>query len=169
MRFLCELVEVDDNHTHLIQHLHNRTFHSVIPNDENREADGLLLRESFLDRTGRKGSSSLPKGQCTVLEMLIALAIRMEFQLSGRSDAISVSECFWLFLTNLDVNWVDNDAYVEPGAIEDLDSKIDVFCYRKCDKRGHGGLFPLKRSKVDQRRVELWYQMMAYLLENWDF
>jgi hypothetical protein len=31
---------------------------------------------------------------------------------------------------------------------------------------GYGGLFPLEEPKEDQRKVEIWYQMMAYLGEN---
>ena len=32
---------------------------------------------------------------------------------------------------------------------------------------GTGGLFPLKRPRVNQRRVEVWYQMSEYLMENY--
>jgi hypothetical protein len=33
---------------------------------------------------------------------------------------------------------------------------------------GTGGLFPLKMPKVNQRRVEIWYQMSAFIEENFD-
>lgn len=36
--------------------------------------------------------------------------------------------------------------------------------YYKSD--GFGGLFPLSNPMGDQRYVEVWYQMMAYLAEN---
>ena len=38
---------------------------------------------------------------------------------------------------------------------------------RGYSRRGVGGLFPLKYSKNDQRKVELWYQMHSYLIENY--
>jgi hypothetical protein len=38
--------------------------------------------------------------------------------------------------------------------------------WRTYDRRGHGGLFPLQRSNRDQRRVEIWYQLSEYLLQD---
>jgi hypothetical protein len=40
---------------------------------------------------------------------------------------------------------------------------------RTYQKNGKGGLFPLKQPAKDQRRVEIWYQMAAYLNENYNF
>ena len=31
---------------------------------------------------------------------------------------------------------------------------------------GYGGLFPLRKPHQDQRNIEIWYQMQAYLMEN---
>jgi len=38
---------------------------------------------------------------------------------------------------------------------------------RDYDADGNGGLFPLKNPKKDQRRIEIYYQMNAYVLENY--
>jgi hypothetical protein len=37
---------------------------------------------------------------------------------------------------------------------------------RTYSKLGKGGLFPLRSSAYDQRKVELWYQMAAFMTEN---
>ena len=37
---------------------------------------------------------------------------------------------------------------------------------RDYDASGFGGIFPLRRPAEDQRKVELWYQAAAYILEN---
>ena len=34
---------------------------------------------------------------------------------------------------------------------------------------GFGGLFPLKHAKKDQRKVEIWYQLQNWLMENYEF
>ena len=38
---------------------------------------------------------------------------------------------------------------------------------REYSDNGHGGLFPLKNPKKDQRKVEIWYQMTEYINENY--
>jgi len=38
--------------------------------------------------------------------------------------------------------------------------------WRTYNENGNGGLFPLRDSDQDQRQVEIWYQLSAYLLEN---
>ena len=39
---------------------------------------------------------------------------------------------------------------------------------RMFSRDGSGGLFPLRRFDRDQRSVEIWYQMQAWLMENSD-
>ena len=38
---------------------------------------------------------------------------------------------------------------------------------RRYKRSGEGGLFPLKNAAKDQRKVEIWYQLSSYLLENY--
>jgi hypothetical protein len=37
---------------------------------------------------------------------------------------------------------------------------------RGYDENGNGGLFPLKNPKEDQRKVEVWMQLNAYIIEK---
>jgi hypothetical protein len=37
---------------------------------------------------------------------------------------------------------------------------------REYDPDGRGGLFPLDGTHANQREVELWYQMQAYIIER---
>ncbi len=57
--------------------------------------------------------------------------------------------------------------------VEKIDEIIDIWMYRRFDFNGFGGLFPLKwgrlrpgQRKKDQRKVEIWYQMQAYMIEK---
>ena len=44
---------------------------------------------------------------------------------------------------------------------------LGKFVRREYDFNGRGGLFPLKNVQNDQRKVEIYYQMLAYLSENY--
>ena len=43
---------------------------------------------------------------------------------------------------------------------------IKRFLERAYNRSGRGGLFPIKRVLKDQRRVEIWYQMMDYISQE---
>jgi hypothetical protein len=49
---------------------------------------------------------------------------------------------------------------------EDVDEALSALIYRTYDRDGTGGLFPLTHPEEDQRKVEIWYQLNAYLLER---
>ena len=38
---------------------------------------------------------------------------------------------------------------------------------REYTRSGKGSLFPLKKSRQDQRKTEIWYQLHAYLKEKY--
>jgi hypothetical protein len=176
--FLSRIVAGDDkNFNLLLRYLYKIEFYSLIPNDDNRGEDGKKLREIYLDEEHRseprrrmsrnnedpQGSFYLPEDPCTVLEMLIGLSYRMENELECGPLRTSARECFWLFLKNLGLEWVNNTDFYRYAADELIGSLLD----RKYKKNGEGGIFPLKRTKKNQRKVEIWYQMQEYLLENY--
>ena len=49
-----------------------------------------------------------------------------------------------------------------------VDIKIRRILNREYHPDGDGGLFPLMNPREDQRGVEIWYQMSAYLLEQFN-
>ncbi len=53
------------------------------------------------------------------------------------------------------------------GAAE-IDDILERLIWRQYQEDGQGGFFPLAWPEQDQREVELWYQMNAYLAENED-
>jgi hypothetical protein len=136
--------------------------HSV-PNDYNRAEDGLALRRRFEYET----SLRLPDlGPCRILEFLIALAIRLNETVYDYEDPNQTPKWFWQLIANLDL-----DIYIDEYNFAAIHAEIyDIFgCLnaRQYDSDGsNGGLFPLKDPMEDQRHVEVWYQMMAYLSEN---
>lgn len=153
--WLVGLVGGSDPHNQLfLQVAHNVTFYEVIPNDINRAEDGLALREQYPYPTGL--------GDCTFLEMLIALSNRVqenlfEYQTSTKHSA---GYWFWVMVDNLSIDEFMGD----PGSLEE---RLIAVVERRYDASGDGGLFPLEDPPVDQRRTEIWYQMM-YWLEEFD-
>jgi hypothetical protein len=95
---------------------------------------------------------------CSVLEMLIALATRfayLTFDPINGSEPKKV-ESFWELINNLKLSSFHTK---NVGIIND-------FLERQYSSDGYGGLFPLEFPKEDQRHVEIWYQMMAYINEG---
>lgn len=136
-------------------------FAYFVPNDANRATDGLDLRERF----ERESSITLPDlGECRIIEFLIALAIRMNNTVYDYAHPDKVPEYFWMFMEHLDLLRATSDI---PGAGRWIIETFNVLMDRTYDEDGtNGGLFPLQNSLQDQRNVEIWYQMMAFLNEN---
>lgn len=144
----------------LLRELYKKEFVWIIPNDDNRIEDGKELRWEFLREANLNESDStewLSLG-CSVLELLIALSRRAAFETDDPA-----SYWFWIMVSNLGLGKV-SDANPKPeGAIDHI---LDNFIWRTYNTDGWGGLFPLIEPSEDQRQVELWYQLNAYLLER---
>jgi len=143
-----------------LEFLHHIPYRGILPNDENREEDGKYLRYSFSVRNNQPGADDILAGPCSMLEMLIGLAKKLEFTIAeGPTDR--TAQWFWMFVNNLKL-------MPQSGPMADYRNKeiIDRFINREYEYSGRGGLFPLEHPKEDQREVEIWYQMMAYAEEN---
>jgi len=165
--FLCEIVGGTDEYSRLLGELHGIEFYSLIPNDDNRGEDGKQLREKFADERGQHALSLCLTDPCTVLEMLIGLSFRLEFETAQSRWEKTPDEWFWILIDNLDLTCYDDSVFLDDEMCYTLFSKVSQMLERHYESDGNGGLFPLKHPKKDQRRVELWYQMSAYVLENY--
>lgn len=165
--YLCTIVGRFEEYSSLLDELHKIEFYSLIPNDDNRGADGLNLRSIFLDEVGHTWLISLPRIGCTILEMLIALSSRLEFETSQSKWEKTVSEWFWILVDNLMLTDYTNTFLLGYGRGGHVKLIISEFLERNYGSDGAGGLFPLKNPKKDQRRIEIWYQMTDYVIENY--
>ena len=171
--FLYGMIDNAKEYDVLLGVLHGIPFYSLVPNDGNRGEDGRQLRQTFIDNMGDRNlllnyhliDSNL--GDCTVLEMLLALSDRLVFETIDSEWEKTRSEWFFILLENLSIEIYDN-SYVRPDQIRmRIEGKVNTFLDRKYDSHGVGGLFPLKNPRQDQRKVEIWYQMSAYIMENY--
>lgn len=167
-QWLCGLVNLDRGYWILARKLHDKEFYWTVPNDDNRASDGQKLRDIFEDETLYSDYSCL-SGGCSVLEMLIGLAIRIEDILydPDNSECLKAHDAFWEMLENLGLEDFDDMNYSRLNEDCEVDEILLNLLERTYDRSGRGGLFPLKKAREDQRRVEIWYQMSTYLLENY--
>lgn len=143
----------------LAKQLYTKEFVWFVPNDDNRILDGKELRYEFLKETDEVDPAWMNLG-CSMLEMLVALARRAAFESSEPP-----AHWFRVFLANMKVDAYTDDVYDQDIA-QEVEEALDKVIYRNYRKNGVGGLFPLRKTFTDQRKVELWYQLAAYILEG---
>lgn len=164
--WLCAKVEHVENptpsltHWKLLKKLHHTKFVWILSGDDNRAQDGVDLRYVFLTEAGIDVDPEWYEIDCSMLEMLIAFAKRLEWQTD-----YSQKHWFWMMLGNLDIQDL-NDAKFNRRAEEIVDEILDSFIWRTYDYNGLGGLFPLREPEHDQTGVEIWYQFCEYLIEQ---
>jgi hypothetical protein len=148
--------------------LHSKNFTWYVPNDDNREMDGKLLRRKFAQEMSYEEEEieEILSGPCSMLEMLIALAIRLDFIMSKGAEE-HIAEWFWELIMNLGLDKFTNEYLSLEGKLYQIDKIIYTLLERKYLRNGQGGgLFPLKYAKKDQRSIEIWDQMSLYLAER---
>ena len=134
--------------------LHEREFEYEIYMDKNRYADG----ESYRDRLGY----SDVKDGCSVLEMMVALAVRIEEDIMDDPRyGNRIPQWFWHMMKNLGLSQFNDEEYDEE-ACNDI---IDTFLDREYDYDGKGGLFRCRKAKADLRDYQIWIQASWYLDE----
>lgn len=150
----------EKTHWKLFRQLYTKQFVWTVPNDDNRIADGIELRWLFVSQSGLASADASWMGMgCSVLEMLMALSARLAFEAEGKAE-----DWFWVLLKNLQLEEFTDANY--DGFIMDIDEILEKLIWRRYGADGKGGLFPLNHATVDQRHVEIWYQMNQYLYEN---
>lgn len=140
--------------------LYKKEFVPVIFNDDNRVQDGYDLVVEFFREQGLAGDSARIEGEgCSCLELVIGLSRRLEWNAGGTALMWA-----WTLLGNLGFHSL-------PDPLSELnrryiDEVLERIIWRIYRADGVGGLFPLQYPQEDQRKVELWYQMSAYIEEN---
>lgn len=166
--WLCEMMRCDlpehRNYEHLLHYLGCKTYIWLHPMDENRDIDALNLRKEFYFDHGYNVSDVFD-GPRSVLEVLVALSRRIEIEIMGEPGNDHIERWFWIMISNLGLDSMRNDMY-DPYYV---DHQLDIWLNRKYNSYGKGGIFPLKKLTSDQRVIDTWYQMQAYLNENYQF
>lgn len=163
--WLCELIDSKRFSKHvsyrkLLTHLHVIEFTWFIPHDDNRADDGIQLRRRYALVQNDMSLTRIIKGPCSVLEMMVALAIRceetiMDDTLFGNRSG----QWFWGMVSNLGLSPM-TDSRFDRDYVDDV---IARFLNREYEPDGRGGLFTVRHCSHDMRTVEIWCQLSWYL------
>lgn len=153
--------ETTRTYRRLLRLLYQKEYVWIVANDDNRLADGRALRSEFVNELRLDLDSdeeNWMKLGCSFFEMMVGLARRASFLDDG-----TPAEWFWHLIQNVDLHVYRDRMEIDEA---DVDEILEAVIWRLYGPDGNGGLFPLKHPKTDQRKLELWYQLNAYLLEN---
>ncbi len=144
----------------LFELLYDIEFTFYIRNDLNRARDGVDLRYRYAIYKKDESVMDILDGPCSVLEMMVALAVRCEETIMDDPRyGDRTSQWFWSMLSNLGLAYMTDDRFDKQIAIK----KIYDFLERQYDADGKGGLFYIKGCKDDLRELEIWTQLCWYL------
>lgn len=153
----------DKKYSYLFEDLFVITFTYTIPNDENREMDGLNLRRHFAYAVGYNPDEVcdiLRHKPCSVLEMITALAIKIYNTMDDSSDDKPVKYWFWAMLFNLGLSTMSNDIYIG-GYVH---NRVNRFLNRQYNYvSGRGSLFPNVLRDPLYAEKEIWDQKNGWL------
>lgn len=145
----------------LLVQLYNTDFIYIHPRDINRAKDGADLRYRFALIQGLDDVPPYLDGYpCSVLEMMVALAIRCEETIMDDPQiGDRTSQWFWGMVNNLGLGAMFDDVYDS----DTVDYILNRFLYREYEPDGRGGLFTIRGCEYDLRKAEIWHQLNWYL------
>lgn len=147
----------------LLTRLHEIEFYYSIQKDANRAEDGENLRYHFAYDIYSPESRDIIvdylSRPCSVLEMMIALSIRLEDIMDDPSIGDRTGQWFWKMIVNLGLGGMYDLRYDEKY----VDDTINTFLNHEYEPDGRGGLFRIRDCEYDLREVEIWMSALWFL------
>lgn len=159
--YFCWLIDIiangyEQSRFMLLKQLFDTSFVYSLERDANRAHDGLDLRDQYSAETGNYLDISRP---CSVLEMMVALAIRCETDIMYNPAAGNrTSIWFWMMIENLGLIYMTDQHHNKLK----VKTVLSGFLNRTYDPDGKGSLFYIPGARGMQNE-EIWYQMNTYL------
>ena len=145
----------------LLIFLHSIEFTYTIPMDDNRAEDGINLRWIYsleMDRDYEEVRKWLD-GPCSVLEMMVALAMSCEDLMDDPQIGDRTGQWFWNMIVSLGLGSMTDIRFDKEYCLEVIYRFLD----REYEPDGKGGLFTIRNCDTDLRNVGIWYQTCWYL------
>lgn len=152
----------NNSYRELLSYLHSVEFTYHLASDSDRASDGIYLRHRFasLNDNYRFVMNQIDDGPCTVLEMMIALAMRCEEAIMDNPKfGNRTGQWFWKMVTTLGLGHMIDSRFDE----QYVEETIDTFLARRYSQNGQGGLFMIRDCDYDLRRIDIWTQAMWFL------
>lgn len=154
--WLCDQTGLSHHYDLLLRQLWMTDFYYVLIDDENRLKDGCDLTRRYCEETNQEWPG--PKSSCSVLEMLVALAIRASEEIY---DEWSPADWFREFIHNLyldsQTNFEFDKAYVA--------DRLETWMSRKFNKNGHGNIVK-SRTFFDSRMNPFWKEVHNFVISE---
>jgi len=152
----------DLSYWRLLKQLYTTKYLWFVEHDGDRAEDGTALRLEFLRERAIDTSDVDPDWielECSVLELMVGLSRRLAFQADGQPHY-----WFWRLVENIGLRKYHDGVNRYPRTY--IDGILHSIIFRQYTASGLGGFFPLSEPRQDQRNVDLWYQLSAYVLEQ---
>lgn len=151
----------DISYRKLLMRLHSIEFIYTIRKDKSRAEDGTNLRYRFpYESMGIDDIVRYIDSPCSVLEMILALAIRCEETIMDNPHyGDRTGQWFWTMITSLGLGSME-DSRFDRNYVDDV---IYKFLNHQYEPNGKGSLFTIRNCKDDLRNVEIWCQMCWFL------
>lgn len=139
--------------------------------DENRAHDGISLRERFrYERGYSEKDVEVLSGGCSVLEMMVGLAVRVEETIMTDPDQGNRTDIwFWTMIENMGLLCVNDDTFNRRldgrNTYENLvENRLYIMLNRLYLNDGsQGGMFVVRNPRQSLKTTDIWYQMMWWL------
>lgn len=149
----------------MLYFLHSTEFTWTLPNDSNRADDGLKLRYRLLTsnpalmKDPRLCIYSFTFNTCSVLELILSLAERMEQMLTSFDLGDRTLQWVWNMLTSMGVATISDDIYYEPY----IQTQVNDMLNHNYEFNGKGGLFYIPTTTIDLRTLPIWDQVNMFV------
>lgn len=145
----------------LMYQLLKMTFYwsDKFPRDEDRALDGLMLREEYFEDVCPFGIAV----ECSVLEMLVGLAIRIDNEWTGDPVDPRPDIIFWEMIQNLGLDGQNNYRFNK----DFIKDRVIVWLKRQYQPDGEQSIFPVEKSTKDHRNLTIWEQMLDYINQKY--
>ena len=150
------------SYSKLLKFLYGTEFRYSLSMDANRANDGKSLRYRFAcERSKYRDADLYLDGPCSVLEMMIALALRCEENImDDPTKGNRTQQWFWGMIVNLGLGAMSDDRY----DVIYVSNMVNRFLDREYEPNGKGGLFTVNNCERDLRTMEIWSQLNRYII-----
>lgn len=160
LTYLMDKVDVPSMYSELCEALLMVEFEPIVGNDGDRAEDGMDLRREFEMLIEAPESDISP---CSMLEMLVAVAIRTAELMYEGDEGESPGHYFWVFLNNLGLSKMKNT-----GDFRKKQKIIVDICDRFLDPDDESvDIVRVKHPPKRWSKLEIWKKINWFLTENY--
>jgi hypothetical protein len=144
----------------LLAYLHSVEFMCLNKKDQDRACDGHDLQRRYALEYDLDSVPKYIDNPCSVLEMMIALALRCEETIMDDPKyGDRTAQWFWSMINSLGLGSMVDRLF----NLDKAEKIVTIFLDREYEPDGRGGLFTIRGCDRDLRQVEIWTQLSWYL------